>query len=192
MKILSLLLSFGLCSSLWAEVEYDIHVTFGGIDASKTEFPVLISLRDKDGVPVKGAIVALKRLGPDGWSEEEIVRDAESRTDKNGMIVVMYPGTATMTSPGHLSVEIYGAVTIVAEGHRTVTVELRDHFKEGRHELAKDTVPHLKLDLTDEPATTEKQKMPEQVGADQPATKPAEKVPAKDKPSNPTPKDGPR
>jgi hypothetical protein len=32
----------------------------------------------------------------------------------------------------------------------------------------------------------------EQAGADQPATKPADKVPAKDQPSTPTSKDGPR
>jgi hypothetical protein len=35
-------------------------------------------------------------------------------------------------------------------------------------------------------------KSSEQAGADQPATKPAEKDPAKDKPSTPTPKGGPR
>jgi len=160
--ILALLacLTCGIC--LRAEVEFTIHAGYG--DKSKVQFPVLISLRDKDGVPVKGAVVALKRLGPDGWTKEQIVREAESRTDKNGMIVVMYPGTARMISPGQSYVEIYGAVTIVAEGHRTVTIELRDHFKEGRYELAKDSVPHLKLELTDESATTEKQKKPAQQG----------------------------
>jgi hypothetical protein len=149
-------LTCGIC--VRAEVEYPIHDGYSG----KVQFPVLVSLRDKDGFPVKGAVIALKRLGPDGWSEEEIVREAESRTDKNGMIVVMYPGTATMTSPGQSSVEIYGAVTIVAEGYRTVTIELRKYFKEGRYELAKDTVPHLKLDLTDEPTPIEKLKIPAQ------------------------------
>ena len=147
---------------LRAEVEFTIHAGYAG----NVVFPVLISLRDKNGVPVKGAVVALKRLGPDGWSEEEIVREAESRTDKNGMIVVMYPGTARVTSPDHSCVEIYGAVTIVAKGHRTVTIELRDHFKEGRYELAKDTVPHLELALTGESATPEREKMPAERAAD--------------------------
>lgn len=169
------LLAFLMCGIfLRAEVEFTIHAGYGG--TSKVQFPVLISLRDKDGVPVKGAVVALKRLGPDGWSEEEIVREAESRTDKNGMIVVVYPGTATMTSPGHSCVEIYGAVTIVAKGHRTVTIELRDHFKEGRYELTKDTVPHLEFALTGKSATTERQKIPaQQDAAEQPPPAPAQK-----------------
>ena len=149
---------------LRAEVEFTIHAGYG--DTSKVQFPVLISLRDTNGDPVKGAVVALKRLGPDGWSEEEIVREAESRTDKNGMIVVMYPGTARVTSPGHSYVEIYGAVTIVAKGHRTVTIELRDHFKEGRYELTKDTVPHLEFALPGESATTERDKMSADRAAD--------------------------
>ena len=159
------LLTFSVCwISLRAEVEFTIDATYG--DTSKVEFPVLISLHDSDGVPVKGAVVALKRLGPDGWSEEEVVREADSRTDKNGMIIVMYPGTANMTSPGHFHVEIYGAVTIVAQGHQTVTIELRDHFNKGRYELTKDTAPHLVLALTDGATTIEKKKTPAQQAVD--------------------------
>ena len=153
--------AFILCSPIaLAEVEYRIDVSYG--DTSKVEFPVLFSLRDKDGIPVEGAVVSLKRLGPDGWTEEAIVREADKRTDKNGMILIMYPGTSNRTSAGEFSVEIYGAVTVVAKGHQTVTIELRDFFKDGRHVLSDSTAPHLKLELIDQPGDRKKQetKMP--------------------------------
>jgi hypothetical protein len=140
-------------------VEFTLQCSFG--DTSKVEIPVLISLRDKDGTPVEGAVVALKRLGPDGWTEEAIVRDADKRTDKNGMLLLMYPGTSTRTSAGEHSVDIYGAVTVVAKGHRTVTIELREYFKDGRHVLSEATIPHLKLELTDQPEGPRKQEVKE-------------------------------
>lgn len=143
----------GVC--LRGEVEYTIEVKYG--DTSKVEFPVLISLRDNDDVPVKGAIVALKRLGPNGWTEEAIVRDADTRTDKNGMILLMYPATSTRTASGEYSVDIYGAVTVVAEGHKTVTIELRKYFKDGRHTLSDDTILHLRLQLDEKPTARRKQ-----------------------------------
>ena len=73
--ILGLLASIACASTLYAEVEFRIDVSYG--DTSKVEFPLLLSLRDKDGLPVVGAVVALKRLGPDGWTQEAIVRDAD-------------------------------------------------------------------------------------------------------------------
>lgn len=140
-------------SSGRAEVEYEIHT---GISPGITcfwsekppEFPILISLADKHGNPIRGAIVVLKRLGPDGWTEEELKREKDSKTDKNGMVIVMYPSaSATRDEAGRKGVVVYGAVTVIAEGHKTVTIELRDHFKDGRCILSTDSAPHLKLSL---------------------------------------------
>lgn len=161
-KILGLLalLLCGTCSR--AEVELTFQCSFGD---TSTVFPVLISLRDKDGSPIEGAVVALKRIGPDGWTEEAIVREADKRTDKNGMILLMYPSKSTRTSLGEQSVDIYGAVTVVAKGHRTVSIELRQHFKDGVHVLSEATVPHLKLELTDQPEDQRKQESKAQQAA---------------------------
>lgn len=165
-----------------AEADFTIRVSEDGKtwqcggDPDRVEFPLLISLCDKDGVPVKGAVVALKRLGPSGWSEEEIVREADSRTDKNGMILVMYPAMAKENSSGESSFEIHGAVTVVAEGHQTVTIELRDYFKDGRYVVSDTTVPHLKLKLTDLAGNGKKPQIPAQQDATgQPATRPESK-----------------
>ena len=72
-------------------------------------------------------------------------------TDNNGMVIVMYPSaSATKDESGRSSFVANGAVTVIAEGHRTVMIELRDHFKDGRCILSPDSVPHLKLSLKDD------------------------------------------
>jgi hypothetical protein len=140
-----------ICASiLTAEIEYEIHSSYGKDlyeYTTKIEFPLLIRLHGADDAPVKDAIVALKRLGPDGWSEEEIIRDADKRTDKNGMILIMYPGNYRMTSSGEQIVDINGAVTVIAEGYHTITIELHDYFKEGRYIMSESTIPQLKINL---------------------------------------------
>lgn len=147
-------------SRAMAEVEFQIHGKDGVIcemrgwdlskDAPPPGFPILISLADKNGNPIRNAIVVLKRLGPDGWTEDELKREKDSITDKNGMVVITYPdSTQTIDKSGQSRVLIYGAVTVIAEGHRTVTIELKDHFKDGICILTPDSAPHLKLALQD-------------------------------------------
>jgi hypothetical protein len=152
-----------------AEVEPEWVTLYS--DTSKVEIPLLISLHDQDGIPVEGAVVVLKRLGPDGWTEEAIVREADKRTDKNGMILLIYPRTFTRNSWGQDSIDIYGAVTVVADERRTVTIELRDYFKDGKYVLSESTATHLKLEVGDRTEGSAKQ--PSQAppdGAKQPPT----------------------
>jgi hypothetical protein len=164
-SIITLLLIGLIASSTTAEVEYEIHTGYSGAitchwpdlgdgQIAPSGFPILFSLTDASGIPIKSAIVVLKRLGPDGWTEEELKREKDSITDKNGMVVVMYPDhTATEDESGRSSVAIYGAVTVIAEGYRTVTIELSKYFKDGICFLGSDNAPHLKLSLQNVLAT---------------------------------------
>lgn len=120
----------------------------GGLYGSEyTGFPILIRLTDGDKMPVANAVVVLKRLGPDGWTEEELKREAKARTDENGMMVVHYPGPARADEKGVRRMEILGAVTVIAEGHGARMVELKDFFKDGQHTLADDSAPLVRIEL---------------------------------------------
>jgi hypothetical protein len=141
-----------------AEVEYELHTNsssiicrwrgLGNAANVPSGFPILISLTDKKGGPIKGAIVVLKRLVPDGWSEEELKREKDCITDKNGMIAVLYPDCyATEDDYGISSVAIYGAVTVIADGHPSVTVELGKYFKSQKYVLSENSAPHITIAL---------------------------------------------
>lgn len=123
----------------------------GCILKKKVLFPILISLRDNEGHPVEDAFVALEELGVNLSTDEEIVREAKSRTDENGMIVVMHPAMVPVASPESFTTKIQSVVSIVTKGHRAVTIKLQDHFKEGLYVHSETTVPHLKLVLPDQP-----------------------------------------
>jgi hypothetical protein len=145
-------------SGLRAEVEFE----FDGkrtIIRKKVEFPILISVIDAQGQPVKGAIVVLEELGMNFSTENEIIREAKTRTDENGMIVVMHPAMVLQESPKSFSIKIQSVVTLVAKGHRMTTVELPSSFKGGLYHHSESIVPHLKLTLLDkipDPANTKK------------------------------------
>jgi len=125
----------------------------------KVEFPILLSIIDAKGHPVKGAIVVLEELGMNFLTEDEIIREAKTRTDENGMIIVMCPAMVPQESPKSFSIKIQSVVTIVAKGHRMTTVGLADRFKGGLYHHSESIVPHLKLTLLDktpDPANTRK------------------------------------
>jgi hypothetical protein len=149
LSLIGLLAFFGTVLVLRSEVEITIDRN-GSVTRRRIDFPVLISLRDNEGRPVKGAIVALEELGLNLSSDEEIVRKAKSRTDENGMIVIMHSAMAPETSLKSFTIKIQSVVTIVSEGHRTVTIKLGEHFKDGQYSHSESTVPHLKLILTEQ------------------------------------------
>lgn len=125
----------------------------------RVEFPILVSLVDDKGSPVKGAIVALEELGMNFATEDEIVTEAKTRTNENGMIVLLHSAMVPQESPKSFSIKIQSVVTIVAKGHLTTTTELRDYFKGGLYHHSESTVPHLKLTLgvqTPDSANTKK------------------------------------
>lgn len=111
----------------------------------KSSFPIVVTVTDGRGQPVRGAIVVLKRLGPDGWTEEELKRDAKARTDEQGTITLHYPGKAREDGEGGLVMDVVGAATVIAEGHEARMVELKDFFKDGKHVLSKETAPVLTI-----------------------------------------------
>lgn len=152
LKLLGCLASIACLPSLRGEVEATINGVDGVAFKKKVEFPVLISLRDNQDRPVKGAIVALEELGLNLSSDEEIVREAKARTDENGMIVVMHPAFAPETTPKSFTIKIHSVVTIVCDGYPTETIKLQDYFKEGLYSHSESTVPHLKLILSPQKA----------------------------------------
>jgi hypothetical protein len=79
-QITSLLIfaSLGSASDLRGEVEVEFDSRRMTIK-KKAEFPILVSLIDDKGHPVKGAIVALEELGVNLSTEDEIVREAKTR-----------------------------------------------------------------------------------------------------------------
>lgn len=152
--IASIVSASGLRSEV--EVEFDSkQMTI----KKKVEFPILLSIIDAKGHPVKGAIVVLEELGMNFSTEDEIIREAKTRTDENGMIVVMHPAMVPQESTKSFSIKIQSVVTIVAKGHRMTTFELPNYFKGGLYHHSESIVPHLKLTLLDkapDPANTKK------------------------------------
>lgn len=164
-------------SASMGEVEYQMHSGYSceiicrwpALESYQPKvehlgLPILITVCDEDRVPIPGAYVALKRLGPEGgYQESDIVSPDSSRSDKNGNAVVLHPHwpssgiveivadpkkpqteTAEKETP-HL--KLIGAVTIVAEGYETQALELEQATEDAKLPDQSDVVPRFTVVL---------------------------------------------
>jgi hypothetical protein len=133
--------------SLRAEVSAEIDGTGMVVIKKRVEFPILVTLVDDGGRPIKGASIELQELGLNLSSDEEIVRGAKTRTNENGMVVLMHPAMVPRENPQSFTIRIHSVATIVAEGFRTSTIKIQNHFEGGIYTHMDSKAPHLKLVL---------------------------------------------
>jgi hypothetical protein len=123
------------CSIGRAKVEYEIHTGYScdiicnfGVSPKGNLLPVVVTVTDEDNKPVAGAVVAIKRIQPDGYSEEDVRSTKDSSTDKDGRITLNYPCGLDSSEIGKPRLKIIGAITVVADGYETTAIECETYF----------------------------------------------------------------
>lgn len=123
------------CSIGQAEVEYGIHTGYsGGIDCRFGDhpkgnlLPLVVTVTNEDNQPVAGAVVAIKRIQPGGYTEDDVRGTKESSTDKDGRITLNYPCGLDSSESGKPRLKIIGAITVVADGYETTAIECETYF----------------------------------------------------------------
>jgi hypothetical protein len=114
-----------------AEVEYEIHTGYAAsISCSfkRNLLPVGVTVTDEDTKPVAGAVVAIKRIQPDGYTEQDVRTTRDSSTDKDGRITLDYPCRFDSSAPAPPLLRIIGAITVVADGYETTAIECETYF----------------------------------------------------------------
>ncbi len=115
-----------------AEVEYEIHAGYSSICSSscfeRNLLPVVVTVTDKDDKPVAGAVVAIKRIQPGGYTENDVRKTPDSSTDMNGRITLDYPCKSDSSDPEKPRLTIFGAITVVADGYETTAIECETYF----------------------------------------------------------------
>lgn len=123
------------CSIGRAEVEYEIHTGYSceivcrfGDHPKRNLLPLVVTVTDEDNQPIAGAVVAIKRIQPGGYSEEDVRNTKDSSTDKDGRITLNYPCGLDSSEIGKPRLKIIGAITVVADGYVTTAVECETYF----------------------------------------------------------------
>lgn len=125
---------------------------------SAERIPVVVTVVDVDGKPVKGAAVALMRLGYGGFTEDDVQGPANPRTDESGIAVIHYPAYTTIHFPINLP-EVYfnliGAITAVHPDLGTGSVELGDRYKEPLKMFDAPMTPWVTIRIGSQPKGTD-------------------------------------
>jgi hypothetical protein len=88
--------------------------------------PLVVTVTAEDNKPIEGAIVAIKRIQPGGYTEQDVRNTRDSSTDKDGRITLNYPCGLDSSDIGKL--RIIGAITVVADGYETTAIECETYF----------------------------------------------------------------
>jgi len=116
--------------------------------------PIVVTVVDSEDRPVKGAAVALMRLGDGGYTESDVRKETNPRTDASGTALLHYPilgirGQRSNTAEAHRN--LIGAVTAVHPDHGTASVELGEFFKEPVKLQDATSAPWVKIRLAKKP-----------------------------------------
>ncbi|MEO5917062.1 MAG: hypothetical protein ABIS50_22730 [Luteolibacter sp.] len=140
MKAIPLLLLSLL--SVRSEVEYQldpdhdssftIRVVDGqlvcGSDVIRPRVPIVVTVTNEQNEPVKGAIAAIKRIEPDGYTEEDVKNTKNSSTDEAGHITLYCSCGIDNSASDKPKLQIIGAITVVADGYETKAIELEQYY----------------------------------------------------------------
>lgn len=125
------------CSIGRAEVEYEIHTGYSceivcrfGDHPKGNLLPLVVTVTDEDNKPVEGAVAAIKRIQPGGYTEQDVRNTKDSSTNKDGRITLDYPCGLDSTGTGEPRLKIIGAITVVADGYETTAIECETYFAE--------------------------------------------------------------
>ena len=103
------------------------------VETADIVVPIVVSVVDSDGEPIDGVAVGLMRLGDGGFTEVDVLRHSNPRTNSSGVALLSYPGSLSgpaLYDIGRASVELIGAITIVHPQFQTVSIELASLYAE--------------------------------------------------------------
>ena len=134
MKQITLFL-LATCSIGQAEVEYEIHTGYSceivcrfGDHPKGNLLPLVVTVTDGDNQPVAGAVVAIKRIQPGGYTEQDVRNTKNASTAKDGRITLNYPCGLDSAEVNKPRLRIIGAITVVADGYETTAIECETYF----------------------------------------------------------------
>lgn len=141
MKAIALLLVSALISN--GEVEYEIRTGYSpqfiirgdehgnlhcGSDLIQRRLPIVVTVVDETGKPIRAAFAAIKRIQPDGYTEEDVRNTKDSATDAGGNVTLSCPCNVKEPAAEKPVLRLRGAITVVADGYETTAIELEEYF----------------------------------------------------------------
>ena len=123
------------CSIGQAEVEFELHTGYRceivcrfGDHPKEHLLPLVVTVTDEDNKPVEAAVVAIKRIQPGGYTEDDVRNSKDSSTAKDGRITLNYPCGLDPSGTGPPRLKIIGAISVVADGYETTAIECETYF----------------------------------------------------------------
>ncbi|RYD17371.1 MAG: hypothetical protein EOP88_26915 [Verrucomicrobiaceae bacterium] len=125
------------------EVEYEIRTGYSpqfiirgdehgnlrcGSDLIQRRLPIVVTVVDENGKPILGAVAAIKRIQPDGYTEEDVRNTRDSATDSRGNVTLSCTCNVKKPDAEKPVLRLLGAITVVADGYETTAIELEEYF----------------------------------------------------------------
>jgi hypothetical protein len=99
-----------------------------GPDTISRRVPIVVTVMDEDNKPIHGAVAALKRIQPCGYTGADVRNTKDSATDANGRVTIACPFGMKKSAGGKPMVQTSGAITVVVDGYATTAIELEEYF----------------------------------------------------------------